>query len=265
VLYTAYFDESDTHGAAPTIIMAGLLGHARQWKIFGRRLRALQRRDGFTVFHATEFKAKQGDFKGLTDSEGAQLVHDLTALVQKELTEGTTVYLPHATYLTEYRATPHPSRYHLDSQYGLCFRACLAHQVAILRGLKGSHRLDVVFEQGHKNQGDVTRVFADVKKQLLGHGIDLLGDCTPATKHEAPPLMAADFLAHTYSMMQSSPVAEVDYKVLVPEPPKREAGLSFLEFEAGSLTRLKEKFVADRQAAHDGWLARREARRAGKE
>jgi hypothetical protein len=30
VLFTAYLDESDTHGTAPTVIMAGFLGHARQ-------------------------------------------------------------------------------------------------------------------------------------------------------------------------------------------------------------------------------------------
>ena len=37
MLLTAYFDESDTHGPAPTLIMAALLGNSRQWEIFGRR------------------------------------------------------------------------------------------------------------------------------------------------------------------------------------------------------------------------------------
>jgi hypothetical protein len=36
VLYTAYFDEADTHGPAPTIIMAGFLGSRAQWEVFGR-------------------------------------------------------------------------------------------------------------------------------------------------------------------------------------------------------------------------------------
>jgi hypothetical protein len=38
LLYTAYFDEADTHGPSPTVIMACFLGHARQWELFGRRL-----------------------------------------------------------------------------------------------------------------------------------------------------------------------------------------------------------------------------------
>jgi hypothetical protein len=66
LLYTAYFDEADMHGPAPTIIMPGFLGSAPQWEMFGRRLRGLQRREGFSVFHANEFKAKTGEFAGWT-------------------------------------------------------------------------------------------------------------------------------------------------------------------------------------------------------
>jgi hypothetical protein len=66
LLYTAYFDEADMHGPAPTIIMPGFLGSAPQWEMFGRRLRGLQRREGFSVFHPNEFKAKTGEFAGWT-------------------------------------------------------------------------------------------------------------------------------------------------------------------------------------------------------
>ena len=34
MLYTGYFDEADTHGPSPTIIMAGFLGTAREWQLF---------------------------------------------------------------------------------------------------------------------------------------------------------------------------------------------------------------------------------------
>lgn len=61
MLFTAYFDEADTHGPSPTIIMAAFLGHARQWEIFGRRLRALQRRDGFSIFHASGSRANRAN------------------------------------------------------------------------------------------------------------------------------------------------------------------------------------------------------------
>jgi hypothetical protein len=93
LLYTAYFDEADTHSPAPTIIMAGFLGSVPQWEIFGRRLRGLQRRDGFSIFHANELKAKTGEFAGWGDTKRMKLVNDLTELVRDHLTEGLTVHL----------------------------------------------------------------------------------------------------------------------------------------------------------------------------
>ena len=98
LLYTAYFDEADTHGPAPTIIMAGFLGTSRQWQLFDRRLRALKRRDGFTVFHVAEFKRRSGEFAGWRDTKCAKLISDLTVLVRDTLTEGLTVHLEHQRY-----------------------------------------------------------------------------------------------------------------------------------------------------------------------
>ena len=106
MLYTAYFDEADTHGPAPTVIMASFLGTARQWELFGRRLRGLQRRDGFTIFHATEFKNKTGEFAGWSDTKCMDLVHDLTVLVRDNLTEGVTIHLERLRYEEEYRRPP---------------------------------------------------------------------------------------------------------------------------------------------------------------
>jgi hypothetical protein len=81
LLFTAYLDEADTHGPSPTIIMAGFLGHARQWEIFDRRLRALQRRDGFSIFHASEFNSKSGELQ-IGPMQSIKLVNDLTELVR---------------------------------------------------------------------------------------------------------------------------------------------------------------------------------------
>jgi hypothetical protein len=93
VIYTAYFDESDTHGPSPTVIMACFLANARQWRLFKRRLRALQKSYGFTIFHATEFRNKTDEFFGWSDIKCLRLVSDLTDLVRDNLTEGATVHL----------------------------------------------------------------------------------------------------------------------------------------------------------------------------
>jgi hypothetical protein len=74
--YTAYFDEADTHGPSPTMILAGFLGAKRQWKLFGRRLRKLQREYGFTIFHAAEVGARSGEFDRWPVPKCMALLHE---------------------------------------------------------------------------------------------------------------------------------------------------------------------------------------------
>lgn len=159
MLYTAYFDESDTRGQSPTVIMACFLGSARQWELFGRRLRFLQKRDRFTVFLATEFRNKTGEFAGWSDTKCMQLVNDLTALVRDNLTEGVTVHLEHKRHIEEYRKPPVPKKMNLDSQCGVCFRACIAHIIAIVLADEKRHRLNVVIGDGHVNVRDTKRIY----------------------------------------------------------------------------------------------------------
>jgi hypothetical protein len=105
----------------------------------------------------------------------------------------------------------------LDSQYGVCFRACLALIKIVLR--KGTnHRLHVVLEHGHHNVEDCRRIFRDVDRNLRRREVDLLGVVTVAKKREKPPLMLADFLAGSYSMMVTS--GTESYEKNAPEPPK---------------------------------------------
>jgi hypothetical protein len=240
--------------------MAGFLGHARQWEIFGRRLRALQRRDGFSIFHASEFKSKSGEFAKWPDNKCMKLVNDLTELVRNNLTEGLTVHLERERYLNEYRAPPVPAKMTLDSQYGLCFRACIRHLLDIVMADGKQHRLQVFIEDGHSNVGDTKRIFEDLRRRLKHRrGLDLLGEIIPAKKDERAPLMVADFLASSYSMMRSSRQrGGIDYAAETPEPPKGQAGLTFLEFLPDSLRALKEDFEADRLETAAAWRARRQ-------
>ena len=74
MFYTAFFDEANAHGPSPTIIMACFLANAREWVLFSRRLRGLQRRYVFKMFHATDFTNKKGEFKGRDDAKFLTLV-----------------------------------------------------------------------------------------------------------------------------------------------------------------------------------------------
>jgi hypothetical protein len=202
--FSVYLDESDTHGGEPNIIMAGFLGHAYQWRRFEKKLGAIQQQYRFRIFHATEFAGKTGEFRGWSDDKCMALVHDLTELVQHNLTEGLTIDLPHAEY-DAFRASDLPSGMRLDTQYAMCLRG--SHLFDVLQFKGPSTRLNVILEAGHKNAGDARRVFEDIKKICREFGDTLLGDFTAARKSDAMPLMVADFMAFTYARMRSSGAA----------------------------------------------------------
>lgn len=63
-VFTAYLDESGTHGDSPFTVMGGILARAEQWKAFNIGFDAIRIRYGFKVFHTKKFKKKQATSSG---------------------------------------------------------------------------------------------------------------------------------------------------------------------------------------------------------
>jgi len=156
----------------------------------------------------------------------------------------------------------------LDSQYGVCFRACM---IALLRAVleRGkNHKLHVVMESGHKNVRDCDRIFGEIRTEIEELGGSTLGTLTIAKKLECWPLMIADFQAH------ASHLSETRLKVGLPgyfqmttakfgtaPPPRGQAVLTQIEHTAESLRGLKTTWEANKQAHIEKWRLAREARR----
>lgn len=266
MIFTAYMDEAATHGPNPRMTMAGLLGNAYEWRRLETKLGRLQKQYGFTIFHAKDFKAHKGEFRGWAPERYLALTADLTDLMRATITEGLAITLPHDVYLAEYRADA-PAGMHLDSQYGLCFRACLAHMAAMILSRGGSgHSLHVVIELGHKNVGDCIRIFYEIKKELAQRGTDVLATITIAEKTDpkAKPLMVADFLAHTHYLFDAASKdgkAPTYAEMTVGVPNKKyDAGLSMMLFRVEALRGLKERFIAEKKRRAD-WGAAIKAKR----
>jgi hypothetical protein len=261
VIFTAYFDETDTHGPAPTVILAAFLGHAFQWRRFEKKLAKIKVREGFTVFHAKDFKARAGEFSGWSDDKCERLINKLTLLVQRTLTEGLTIALTRERYLTEYRSQPIPRKMNLDSQYGVCFRACMARLFDVMAEHNYQDRLNVVMEDGHPNVWDCARIFKDLREHCkVLAGSDFLGSFSVATKESSPPLMVADMLAATYSVYRTQAargtIGPSDF-VATPETKGR---LAFLELFPDALKDLKIGFERMRQLKIDHWRAEKAKR-----
>lgn len=259
VIFTAYMDEADTHDREPTIIMSAFLGHAYQWRRFEAKLVKIQREFGFRIFHAKHFKSRSGEFSGWPPEKCKRLIAELTELVSENLTEGLAVHLEYRRFKEEYRASPVPKGMNLDSQYGVCFRACLARIMTVLRDKGRKPTLHIVLERGNPHSGDCERIFNDFKMLWSENGSEFFGTFTLQDKQSCMPLMVADMLAATYSMMRARKAAgELHPNAYRLKGPQK-GSLAFIELAPDALVNLKLGYEAMRQKRRDFWLAKRRA------
>jgi hypothetical protein len=267
VIFTAALDESDTHGKLPNTVMAALLGTANRWELLQYKIDELKSEYGFTIFHAKDFRARRGEFKGWSDSKCSRLVNDLAVGIRDNLTESVVIALPRDLYETEYRGGGYvPQKMRLDSQYGVCFRACMERLINIVASdLSEAHKLYVVIERGHKNVNDADRIFYEIQEELLLRGINIMGAITIGKKETCPPLMVADFQAHTWYLSERRQKEGLPGYIEMTRgrlPSSGTAGLTQITHSAESLRDLKTSWEAKKQARIAKWRAARDAKRA---
>jgi Protein of unknown function (DUF3800) len=247
MIFTAYLDESGTHDGSDATVMGGFMGVFREEVILGRRLRALQHHYGFTIFHATEFKNRRGDFQGWSDEKGLALIQDMTDTVATSLSSVVIATLPNGRYRAEYRNTPRPGKVTLDSAYGLCFRMCLVHFLEEMEKRapvrKYGSKLNVILEHGHPNAGDAKRIFEETRQNTMAlYCADPLGTITTENKKSCARLMVADFLAYTGYMTDVQERAGVVIELGREDRLPSKASFTKLDFDPGVLEGLSDHF-----------------------
>jgi hypothetical protein len=121
--------------------------------------------------------------------------------------------------------------------------------------------LNIVMEGGRKNVGDCMRIFDDLKKRLDNIGMYFLGDFTVEQKETWPPLLAADLLAATYSMVRARDLAGTLPSGAMKPAKTLKGALAFLELAPNALFDLKAGYVRFRELEIEEWRKRRDARR----
>jgi hypothetical protein len=216
----------------------------------------------FSIFHAKEFKARTGEFSGWSDEKCKRVIGRLTNLVSVTLTEGLATSLSRERYLSEYRAPPIPKKMNLDSQYGVCFRCCMARLFDVMAARGYQDRLHVVMEDGHPNVWDCGRIFKELRDhaEVLA-GSNFLGTFSVEAKENCPPLMVADMLTSTYSMFRAG-VGKGTQSLEDFRPTAETKGrLMFLDLQPSALADLKTGFEQLRQRKIAHYEAQRAARR----
>lgn len=262
--FTAYIDESDTHGPAPDMVMSAMLSTQGRWERSSRDLARIRQRFGFSVFHATEFRALTGEFSGWPAEKCFDLLMELGGVGARHLVECFTLSLSHETYKTGFLDV-RPAKMHQTSQYGVCFMSVLDGLMRTVMAYGPQSKLSVVVERGHKNAGDTARLFEERKRRLEAAGISLLASHCLEEKASCPPLQLADASAYGHAQDRRAVKAGTapafsdrhDQALVEGQP-----GWTVYEATPEYLGCVIDEYNSERVAKHEDYL-RRKAEAAG--
>ena len=255
VIMTVYLDESGTHEGSAATVMAGLMANTKQWQRCERALKRVKKAYGFKIFHAKDFRALRGEFAGWSEARCIGCLNEL-GIACSDLMLMATCALPNAAYDAHYRNGDRPKKLRLDTKYGLCFRYLLYQFVGeAVRRTAEKHiskaQIHFVLESGHPNGGDAQRIFSEVKADIGRMGFDILKTISFAGKHEADPLMVADFLAFgTYRQETSGEFFFGDNRA---DEERRQKGTPFvkMDFTEKALCEIKSRLISKLKTRHE--------------
>jgi hypothetical protein len=257
VILTAYLDESGTHGgdgtpdnpASDATVMAGMMGTTAQWMRFNREFDRLRRRDGFRIFHAKDFRRGAGEFSGWSYEKCERFILDLYESVSVDrLMFGTTFRLDNEKFKSEYLAD-RPRKPQLDTAYGFCFRNCVFTFALEAERRLAHHKrwketkIGFVLESGHRHVGDAERIYSELKAEVQGWGLDILGPLTFATKKESAELSIGDCLAHTALSMDKAVRKGTHDLSLFGSGERGKSNLAHVVYAHGGLAEHRQKFI----------------------
>ena len=197
MIWTAHIDESGTHDS-PIMLMGGYMGNEDQWKAFDAAWKALLSKERIISCHAKPLFHGEAQFRGWPRERREKFRLKVDKIVCETLQFGFTAIIRENDYKQLYKGQPNPRKLREDSQYGLLFRACLHTLESKITGGKvqpPDFRLDIILEAGHKNSGDVVRLFEVAKKDHLPGCEHMLGSLTLRDK-SVYGLQAADLAVY---------------------------------------------------------------------
>jgi Protein of unknown function (DUF3800) len=241
------------------MVMSAMLSTAGGWERCSRDWARIQRTFGFTVFHATEFRALRGEFEGWSAEKCFDLYMEFGQLGATHLTECFTISLPYETYKTHF-LDRRPQKMHRTSQYGICFMGVLDGLMRTVISHGPQSKLSVVVEDGHKNAKDTARLFDDRKRRLDTAGIDLLRSHALEKKERSPLLQFADITAHAHTQDKRAIKSGTapDFSTRNERgPAPGQPGWSVYEVTPDYIARIIDEYNSDRVAKREYYLKRR--------
>jgi hypothetical protein len=206
-----YFDASGTHDnldsqsrPSPSVSVAGYLATPKQWLQFDRDWKAILDGAGVPYFHATEFVARIGVYKGWSEEKRDKFIKDLIQAIYNNVTYGVGMAVLRSDFDRVVAAIPE-TKYIFGSPYHFCSLMCFATGVDWARESKYDETIKYIFENGDEYKHQVLNAHTKACKDERVREFFRFraGELTFDDGVKVRPLQAADFLAYElYREMQ---------------------------------------------------------------
>jgi hypothetical protein len=200
MIWTAYIDEADSHGA-PVMAMGGFLSLDDKWQTFNQRWNGtLLYSHNLSHLHAIDLIHKKNEFRGWDNARHNELVLGARELMNVHLNAGFVAVLRRDDYHKHYKALPKPKKPPEDTKYGVLFRACVSFCLAAVT-LQLSENVEgevvnFVLEKGGTKPNYARELFQRFKTDPQADPAfrAMLGELEFADKKSSPGCQAADLM-----------------------------------------------------------------------
>jgi len=213
-----FFDESGIHGGARRCVLAGYIGSVRQGLLFEKAWLKVLSDFNLPEFHAKKFfAAREEPYRSLSSEEQRKLLDGLLGAIHQhgitpvaasvvkrdfeQLTQNERRFVTgglvggNGNY--RWRTSGAPSK-----PYFLVFQWCIAKAVKLA---KVGKVVQFIFDQQNEYAPLALQLFQEAKLLLSPEESARVGGCAFLSRLDAPPLQAADLLAHCwYSQQEQS-------------------------------------------------------------
>lgn len=197
--YTAYFDESGTHGGSDAVVVAGFVSHADMWVDFSAHWQMALNDFGVDCFHMSDFANRVKPYEGWTEPERQQRLTRLLGIVAEHTLASTAVVIPCKAFDSAFSDR---AKAICGGPYGLAAIACFMYLAETLREEKIDGWVNYVFESGAHGSGQLATLFnANYRDPEQRERLRLLS--LRFDDKRLFPLQAADMLA--YELFKESP------------------------------------------------------------
>ena len=192
--WLATVDESYSN-TSDYLVLGGYVGSYSGWDAFTIEWLCLLAQYEVEGFHATDVRGGRGWFADMRIDERIRFIEEAEVVANRHLLFRYFVGINIKDYKSIY--ADGLKGVHVESAYGMCFRATLPTLDEIVRHLTGHAPapLDIMVESGHKNSRDLTRIFGEFKALVRPPMASPLGTLSFGGKTDVR-LHAADAMAY---------------------------------------------------------------------